>query len=92
MKLTKKDKIKIIKLLNEGYGVSYLSKKFKISTSTVGTIRSLYRIHGYDFLNKTKKNNYSLDFKISIIKLIKSGSAVYDIATKYNINTGVIFS
>ena len=93
MKLTLDDKIKIIKLYEEGYTIPQLSKKFKVGDSTIERVERQFREHGLNsFKEKVKNNYYSPEFKLEIIQRVLSGESTTSIAAEIAINDGMIFS
>ncbi|MBZ4195587.1 helix-turn-helix domain containing protein [Mycoplasma sp. 1331] len=93
MKLKLKDKLNIIKLLEDDKSKKYIMNLYNISKSTLNIVYSLYKIHGKEGLIRRHKNNkYSYDFKIQIIREVKNGKSMSDIAQKLKINVGLIYS
>ena len=93
MKLKLEDKIKIIKFYEQGYSISYLSKKFNVSIYTIERIERQYREHGIESF-KEKGNNlkYPVDFKMEIIKRVLAGESIKGIAFELCVNDGMIHS
>ena len=83
-------KIKVVKeYLEEDIGYKELSKKYSIpSKHTVRTWVNAYESQGYDGLKASrKKNNYSLDFKLSLVNLYLTGEMSYQsLANEFKIN------
>ena len=93
MKLTLDDKLKIIKLYEEGYTIPQLSKKFKVGDSTIVRVERQFREHGLNsFKEKGKNNYYSPEFKLEIIQRVLSGESTTAIAAEIAVNDGMIFS
>lgn len=93
MKLNLKDKLNIIKLYEQGFSVSKLSKKYKVSMNTIIRTERLYREYGIGiFKEKGKNTKYTADFKLSIVKRVMSGENKSSIATELAVNDGMIQS
>ncbi len=81
MKLTLNDKLQIIKLYEEGYSISRLSKEFKVSNARIGEIERQYREHGIEsFEEKGQYNTYTADFKYNTIQRVFNGESVFGVA------------
>ena len=91
MKLTKEKKIEIIKLLNEGMAYTKIAKLYNINKSTVNDLKRTYREHGDSALEvKNRHITYTADFKLQIVKRIKEGHGMRDVALKYNLRHSMI--
>ena len=68
-KITYKEKLKIVKENQEGYGLIYLSKKHGISKDTIRSWVDSYKILGEEGLKKSiKDNSYIGEFKLSVLE------------------------
>lgn len=93
MKLTLDDKLKIIKLYEEGYTIPKLAKKFKVIECTIYKIERQYREHGIDSFKVKRKNSYySPEFKYEIVQRVLNGESGSSIAAEMAVNDGMIFS
>ena len=93
MKLKLKDKLKIIELYVDGWSWSDIASNFKISRTTIETIKRQYREHGIEsFKEKTKNTKYSIDYKVEIAKRILNGESMTSVAAELCVNVGMIFS
>ncbi len=93
MKLTLNDKLQIIKLYEEGYSISRLSKEFKVSNARIGEIERQYREHGIEsFEEKGKYNTYTADFKYNTIQRVFNGESVFGVANSLLIRCSLIQS
>lgn len=93
MKLKLEDKIKIIRLYEEGYSISSLSKKFNVVDTVIKRIERQYREHGIEsFKEKGKNSKYPVDFKMIIIKRVLDGESKGSIAAELCVNDGLISS
>ena len=65
MKLNLEDKLKIIKLKEDGFIETSIAKMFSVNRSTISTITRQYREHGIkSFKFKGKNVKYPPDFKM----------------------------
>lgn len=93
MKLKLKDKLKIIKLFEDGWSNVQLSKKFYVDVSVIQRIKRQYREHGIEsFKEKGKNIKYPLEFKIEIITRLLHGESMRSIAAELYVNDGMIHS
>lgn len=93
MKLKLKDKLKIIKLFEDGWSNVQLSKKFYVDVSVIQRIKRQYREHGIEsFKEKGKNIKYPLEFKIEIITRLLHGESMRSIAAELCVNDGMIHS
>ena len=91
MKVTKEKKIEIIKLLNAGMAYTKIAKLYNINKSTVNDLKRAYREHGDSALEvKNRHITYTADFKLQIVKRIKEGHGMRDVALKYNLRHSMI--
>src|SRR5574344_1471834 len=92
MKLTYEQKILIAQdAINEG--VSFTLRKWALSKSYVKKIRTLY-LKAPEMLREQERNKeYSLDFKLNVIKeLVKGEISGEELAIKLNVRSSSIFS
>ena len=93
MKLNLEDKLKIIKLKEDGFSETYIAKMFSVNRSTISTITRQYREHGIkSFKPKGKNVKYPPDFKMSVVKRVLLGESKSQIANEFALNVGTIFS
>lgn len=93
MKLTLDDKLKIVKLYENGYTVVQLAKKFKVTDSTIKRIERQFREHGLNsFHAKGGNNYYSPNFKYEMVSRIINGEYMSSVAAEIAVNVGMIFS
>lgn len=93
MKLKLEDKLKIIKLYEEGWSEKQICLKYNIYISTLRRIKRQYREHGMEsFKEKGKNTKYPVDFKIEIVNRILNGESAYGIAAELCVNEGMIVS
>ena len=93
MKLKLEDKIKIIKFYEQGYSISYLSKKFNVSIYTIERIERQYREHGIEsFKEKVNNSKYPANFKMEIVTRVLAGESMNSIASELCVNDGMIHS
>lgn len=91
MKLTKENKIEIINLLNKGMPYTKIAKLFNVNRSTVKDLKRAYNKYGDSALEiKNTHITYTVDFKLQIVKLIKDGNGIRDVASKYNLRHSII--
>lgn len=88
-KLTKKDKIKIIHLYNEGYGCGIIAKEIGIQTSRVKEIKKQYDLYGDIVLNVSHTNRkFTPELKMELINRVFNGESKCSIAAEYMISSG----
>ena len=90
MKLTTKDKLKIIMLYEKGYSVSKIMSKFKVAHTTVERIERQYREHGIESFKKKKMRHYSAEFKYTAIKRVQGGESILSVASSLLINEAIL--
>ncbi len=90
MKLTTKDKLKIIMLYEKGYSVSKIMSKFKVAHTTVERIERQYREHGIESFKKKKMRHYSAEFKYTPIKRVQGGESILSVASSLLINEAIL--
>ena len=94
MKLTMKDKIKIVELKEQGVGYRTIAKQFKVMDSTIKTIWYAYENHGIEGIKHPSKNRkYSAELKLEIINRVFHGESKKRLAAEYNLpGAGTIVS
>ena len=93
MKLKLEDKLKIIKLYEEGYSISSLANKFNVSDNLIKRIERQYREHGIEsFKEKGNNSKYPVAFKMEKIQRVLAGESMTSIAAELCVNVGMIYS
>ena len=93
MKLKLEDKLKIIRIYEEGYSISSLSNKFNVSDNLIKRIERQYREHGIEsFKEKGNNTKYTAHYKMEIIKRVLAGESMTSIAAEICVNAGMIYS
>ena len=93
MKLKLEDKLKIIKLYEEGWSEKQICLKYNIYISTLRRIKRQYREHGIEsFKEKGKNTKYPIDYKIEIVKRILNEESKTSVAAELCVNDGMIYS
>ena len=88
-KLTIEDKIKIIRLYNEGYGCDIIARKIGVVPSRIKEIKKQYDLYGdvaLDVLHNNRK--YTPEFKMQLINRVFEGESKSSIAAEYMISPG----
>ena len=86
MKLTIKDKIKIIQLRKRGNGYGTIAKQFGVQDSTIRRMLSRYELHGIDGIKHPSKNRkYSAELKLEIINRAYQGESKSSLSFEYNL-------
>ena len=83
MKLTYGDKLKIIKLHEQGYSSSSIGEKINVSESVARKIINRFQIHGKECLKHTKSKNITPDIKLEIINKWKYGQSITTLTYEY---------
>lgn len=92
MKLNYEDKLKIVKMRDEGKSIPIISKTFSIEDATVNKYLRLHRQYGDDAFKRRKFNNrFSPDLKLKIINRVSEGESKNSLALEYNIDPGLIY-
>ena len=88
-KLTTKDKKKIIKLYNEGFGNRIIARKMNIHYSRVEEIKRQYDLFGDEILKVSHTNRkYTIEFKLELINRVLNGESIRDVAYENMIGSG----
>ena len=88
-KIKIEDKIEIIKLYKQGYGSKVIAKKMHIQRSRAREIMRQYDLFGDVVLNVSHKNrNYTVEYKIELIKRVKKGESISCVAFENMISPG----
>ena len=85
MKLTYEQKLEMCKEKDNGYGDSYLSKKYDICWQSVHRYYQQYKAHGPDIL-KRKVTHWTISQKEYAIKRVLSGESANSVGTELGIN------
>ena len=87
MKLSLDDKIEIVRLYEKeklGYGT--IATKYNIANSSVETIIKRYKINGIKSLkHPPKRQKYTADLKMNIIKQVYEGKSKTSLAAEYSL-------
>lgn len=92
MKITLEDKLKIIKLYEQGYGYPSISKKFNISASTVSRIIHKHKAHGIECFKHSPSKNLLPDIKLEIINKRKHGASLRSLEVEYLVTATQIYN
>ena len=86
MKFTIEDKLKIIKLREQGMGYIAIAKQFDVRYSTIRRILSRYELHGLEGIKHPFKNRkYSVEFKLEVINRAYQGESKSRLSFEYNL-------
>ena len=86
MKFTIEDKLKIIKLREQGLGYIAIAKQFDVRCSTIRRILSRYELHGLEGIKHPFKNRkYSAEFKLEVINRAYQGESKSRLSFEYNL-------
>jgi len=86
-KHTFEDRVKYVKMLDEGYTTKYIERTYGFSHTFLKQLYRLYQEHGVEGLNKKKNIKYSAEQKLSAIREYeKNELSLDDIYYKYNLS------
>ena len=91
MRLKNEDIIEIVKMIDEGIGLSSISQKYNYNVKTMNKIINRYKKHGINgILHKNSSNFFSQEFKLKIINMHYEGQSINSLAVEINVSDSVV--
>ena len=93
MKLSYKDKLKIIEMYENEVTQVSIALQYEVSLGTVERIIRLYREHGFKYIRDKKGNTkYTPEFKLKLVQRVLVGESKSAVGSEYGINAGTIYA
>ena len=91
MRLKNEDIIEIVKMIDEGIGLSSSAQKYNYNVKTMNKIINRYKKHGINgILHKNSSNIFSQEFKLKIINMHYEGQSINSLAVEINVSDSVV--
>ena len=91
MRLKNEDIIEIVKMIDEGIGLSSIAQKYNYNVKAMNKIINRYKKHGINgILHKNSSNNFSQEFKLKIINMHYEGRSINSLAVEINVSDSVV--
>lgn len=91
MRLKNEDIIEIVKMIDEGIGLSSIAQKYNYNVKTMNKIINRYKKHGINgILHKNSSNFFSQEFKLKIINMHYEGQSINSLAVEINVSDSVV--
>lgn len=91
MRLKNEDIIEIVKMIDEGIGLSSIAQKYNYNVKTMNKIINRYKKHGINgILHKNSSNFFSQEFKLKIINMHYEGKSINSLAVEINVSDSVV--
>ena len=93
MRLKDEDIIEIARMVDCGFTLAQISRKFNYNKSSMQMIIRRYKRHGLQGIFHSEINHeFTSDFKLGIIKRYYNGESKSSLAVELNVDYGVIYS
>lgn len=91
MRLKDEDLKEIARLVDEGFGTSYIANKFSYPRGNMHRLITRYEKHGLDGILHGKSKTFTIEEKLAIINRYYAGESQRSLAIEINVSSSVVW-